>query len=161
MKILIVYDSDYPNTKSIAMAIASGFVNQSTVAVKSVSEIDPNSVTEVETLIVGSASLGFKPSQKILDFLNRISKNSLLSVAVSAFDTRTPGRSLKQRIAALFTRKKGYASDYIDTILVKKGGIQVLPPEGFYSQGIKGRLYRNEQTRAMNWGSEIEILCPS
>lgn len=160
MRVLIIYDTAYPNTRSIAKAIAAGFANQNDLAFKSAESVDPKELTELETLIVGSPSLSRKPSPLIKDLLKNLAKKSLQSVAIAAFDTRSPRKSLKEILFGFIFRKKGHAADYIDKMLLQKGGIQVLAPEGFFARSSKGRLYQNEQKRAMEWGREIEILCP-
>jgi flavodoxin len=160
MRVLIIYDAAYPNTRSIAKAIAAGFANQNDLAYQSAEKVDPKALSELETLIVGSPSLSRKPSPLISDLLKNLPKKSMQSVAVTAFDTRSPRRSLSEILFGSFFRKKGHAADHIDKILIQKGGIQVLPPEGFYARSSKGLLYQNEQKRAMEWGREIEILCP-
>jgi hypothetical protein len=40
-------------------------------------------------------------------------------------------------------------------VLASKGGLQVLPPEGFYVLGQKGPLKEGELDRALEWGKRI------
>jgi flavodoxin len=160
MGVLIIYDSSFANTRRIAEAIASGFMHTPGVRVKHVSNVDIKMLRETETLIAGSPTEGIRPTKLMTDFLNSIPPKGLQSIAFAAFDTRFRTRSLRTALYRMILNERGYASRQIDRVLQKKGGIQVLPPEGFYVRRKSGPLKQQELDRAVKWGREIEILVP-
>ena len=58
-------------------------------------------------------------------------------------------------ILKLFVRFFGYAAKPIAEKLIKKGGPQIMPPEGFFVEGREGPLRDGEIERAKEWAEEI------
>jgi flavodoxin len=138
MKVLVVYDSKYGNTKKIAEAIGD-------ISGGKVLHVDVVDSSELETLdlfIVGSPTHGGRPTPAIQDFLKKMPNSNINGINVAAFDTRFSRRWVK-----IF----GVAAKKIGSILEKKGGNLVLPPEGFIVKGTKGPLEEGELERAADW----------
>ena len=161
MKALVIYDSRYGNTEKIALAIGDGLAEapgaSGSVQVLHVGDAHPNQLAGWELLIVGGPTHGSQPSPPMHEFLGRIPENALAGVKVAAFDTRT---DLNQQEGAirLFGKildRLGYAAPKIATVLEKKGGQVVKPPEGFIVQGTEGPLEDGELQRATGWGAQI------
>ena len=144
MKVLIVYDSKYGNTEQIAGAIGGGI--GSDVKVLRVGEVNPAELKTIDLLIIGSPTQGGRPTPAIREFINKIPESSLNGIKVAAFDTR---------IARKFVGVFGYAAGRIATDLKAKGGNLIVPPEGFFVQGIKGPVLEGEVERAAAWLKEI------
>ena len=53
---------------------------------------------------------------------------------------------------------KSNAAKPIINKLTSKGGQLVLPPEGFYVEGMEGPLLEGELDRAVKWADEIQQL---
>lgn len=83
--------------------------------------------------------------------------DSLRGVRVAAFDTRIAVSDVKSRILPLMIRFFGYAAEPIEAILERKGGVQALPPEGFYVDGTEGPLKDGELERAGTWAQMIAV----
>ena len=144
MKVLIVYDSMYGNTEQIARAI--GGAAGSDVKALRAGETNLAELETTELLIVGSPTQGGRPTPAIREFLNKITKTSLRGINVAAFDTR-----ISRKFVGVF----GYAAGRIATDLKAKGGVLIVPPEGFFVQGIKGPVTAGEVERAAGWVKEI------
>jgi len=160
MEIIIIYDADSPGTRLVAQSIGSGFTPGNRVRLADAKAIDKKVLPEIDVLIVGSASHRSRPSKAIKNFLNNLPKKSLQNIAVAAFEIK-----IKRSFISYFSRRnpsreKRYASNQIDKMLIRKGGIQVLDPELFFFRNSLRPLNMNELLRAKNWGREIESLCP-
>jgi hypothetical protein len=61
-------------------------------------------------------------------------------------------------ILAFFVKLYGYpyAARPIANQLKKKGGDLILPPEGFFVEGMEGPLAQGELGRAANWANQIK-----
>ena len=144
MKVLIIYDSKYGNTEQIARAV--GGAVGSDAKVLRVAEVNPADLKTIELLIIGSPTQGGRPTPAIREFLNKLPKSSLKGIKVAAFDTR-----ISRKFVGFF----GYAAGRIATDLKAKGGDLIMPPEGFFVQGIKGPITEGEVERAAGWLKEI------
>ena len=144
MKALVVYDSVYGNTEKIAKAIGEAIAGE--VKVVRVGEQDPTSLERVDLLIVGSPTLGGRPSEMIQRFLDRLPATSVKGIRVAAFDTRYSARFVK-----LF----GFAAERISNSLAAKGGTPAPTLGAFIVTGKKGPLKDGELERATAWAKEI------
>ena len=154
MKTLVVYDSLHGNTEIIAQAIGETLSGE--VEVLHVGDAEPSGLGSYDLLVVGAPTHGFRPSQPMRDFLKRIAKGSLQGIKVAAFDTRLTEQEINNvGILAIFVRIFGYAANPISNGLQKKGGELILPPEGFYVDGMEGPLLDGELERATDWGKHI------
>ena len=144
MKALIVYDSKYGNTEQIAGAIGGSIGSEAKVLWAG--EVNPAELKTIEFLIIGSPTQGGRPTPAMREFLNKIPDSSLNGIKVAAFDTR-----ISRKFVGVF----GYAAGRIATDLKAKGGNLIVPPEGFFVQGIKGPVSEGEVERAAAWLTEI------
>lgn len=76
MKTLVIYDSNFGNTKKVADAIAETIQGKSV----SVREISREMLDKVELLIVGSPINAWRATEKVREFLNAIPQGSLVGV---------------------------------------------------------------------------------
>ncbi len=136
----MVYDSVYGNTQKIAEAVGGALAGETKVV--RVNEVDPARLGQIDLLIVGSPTLGGRPSEPMQDFLVRIPGTAVKGLKFATFDTRYSGK---------FVRVFGFAAEKIGENLVSKGGVQSSPPEPFYVKGKKGPLKEGELERAANW----------
>jgi len=146
MKALIVYDSLYGNTEKVAKAIADAIGGEA----KSTGKVDPSELKGFDLLIVGSPTHGGRPSPPMREFLNKIPAGSLKGLSVAAFDTRfsKEGHGVGLRILMSVLN---FAAGRIAEALKKKGGNQIVEPEGFIVEGKEGPLKNGEIERATAW----------
>ena len=142
MNTLVVYDSQYGNTKRIAQAIADtlrAFGQAQAV------RVDPDRSFKfqgVDLLIVGCPTQGLRPTPAMQSFLGTVSYQSLSGLAVACFDTRFRGRLWKSSAAP---RMAGQ----LHTMRVEP----LVPPESFFVKAMKkeGPLLAGEVERAASW----------
>lgn len=143
MSTLVVFDSNYGNTKTIAETIAAG-LGHGTVAV-SVVGLNPESLAGVELLVVGSPIIGWKPSERMQAFLAGLGHGALRGIQAAAFDTRV----------RLFIH--GDAAGKISHALEKAGARIVAKPQGFIVEGKEGPLAVGEVEKAAAWADSITV----
>ena len=150
MKALIIYDSVFGNTEKIAAAMAEG-IKKCKAEVLHFKDADPDKLAGLSLLIIGSPTQGYRPTSEIVKFLNSIPEGLIQDVAVAAFDTRVASGDIKKKFFRFIADTGGYAANPIADKLRKKGGILVLPPEGFFVESEKGPLKEGETERASAW----------
>jgi len=149
MKILIVYDSYFGNTEKIAQEIGRSFGDD--VPVKRPSQLDMESLSSLDLLIVGAPTRAFRPSDAIKAFLKEIPNDSLKDVKVAAFDTRIEPEDIGNPILKFMANTFGYAAEPIAKGLVRKGGVLMGEPMGFVVTDSEGPLREGELERAADW----------
>ena len=154
MKILIVYDSYFGNTKQVAEAIGNALSSQGSVEICRVCDVALDQLTGVSLLIVGSPTRAFRATKKINAFLDSIPTGSLLGVKVLAFDTRVCVAEVQSRLLNALVALYGYAAKPIADKFKQKGGELLLPPEGFFVSDSEGPLKQDELQRARDWAIE-------
>jgi flavodoxin len=142
MKTLIVFDSNFGNTKKIAETIAEGLGNSAEI--KSVSDFDKKHLEGVDILIVGSPIIGWRPTEKTMRFLESLDDGCLRGMKATAFDTRV----------RLFIH--GDAMNKINQRL-KDVGADVIEPHAFYVSGKEGPLITGETEKAVEWAKLIKL----
>ncbi len=153
LRTMVIYDSFFGNTKQIAKAIGEAFEPSEEVEVVKVSEVNPRELIGLKYLIVGSPTRAFRPTGAINDLIKKTS--NLKGVKVTAFDTRIAKEDTNSRVLGFMVNIFGYAAKPISNGLVKKGGILVVTPEGFYVEDTEGPLKDGELERAAEWARKI------
>ena len=144
METLIVFDSTYGNTEKIAKAIYDAITGE--VKVIRASIANPAELEMIDLLVVGSPTLGGRPTPAIQEYLAGIPELAIKGKKVAAFDTRYSTRMVK-----IF----GFAADRISESLKVKGATIVSSPMGFFVKGKKGPLREGELERAAEWAKQI------
>lgn len=142
MRALVIYDSNFGNTKQIADTIAVQFGNNAVS--KSVNDIKQSDLDGINLLIVGSPINAWRPTKKISDFLNDLSSHKLNGIQAAAFDTRVK----------LFI--SGNAAKKIEKALRNSGANLIVPAVGFYVKGNEGPLLEGEIKKAEEWAQLIK-----
>lgn len=155
MKTLIIYDSIFGNTEQIARVIYNAFSHHQDIELIKVTHVEPQQLTGLKLLIVGSPTRGFRPTPAIKKLLGGIPVNGLKGVRVAAFDTRISTDDIESRIGRFFVNQFGYAAQPIADRLKKKGGELIIAPEGFLVKGTEGPLKEGEVERAAEWARQI------
>lgn len=154
MKVLVVYDSAYGNTRQVAEAIGAALNG---AEVRHVDDVTPEALTTLDVLVVGSPTQRLNYTENMHDFLKSIPPGGLDGVQVAAFDTRISIEDVEtpvERFAArLFLRR--YAAEPIAETLREKGGHEVIAPEGFFVLDTEGPLKARELERAAAWAQQI------
>ena len=155
IKALVVYDSFFGNTEKIALAIGNALASQADVQTLRVGDVKPEDLTGLGLLIVGSPTRAFSASPATKAWLKALVPNSLRGVKVAAFDTRADMSDVNSRVLPAFVKLFGYAAEPIANTLTKRGGMLVIPPEGFFIKDKEGPLKDGELERATAWAQQI------
>jgi flavodoxin len=142
MKTLVLFDSNFGNTKQIADAITQQIGTGAFE--KSVNDVKQADLNGIDLLIVGSPINAWRPTKKITAFLNDIRSGKLTGVKAAAFDTRV--RSFIS----------GNAAKRISKSMEKSGAEVLVAPIGFYVTGNEGPLVEGEIARAKEWAGSIQ-----
>jgi len=152
MKILVVYDSYFGNTEKVAQAIGEALGD---AEVKRPGDVKAGELSELDILVVGSPTRGFRPSDGIKSFLKEIPSGGLKGVKVASFDTRIAREDTGNPVLRFMIGIFGYAAKPIRDNLSKKGGEPLGEPVGFIVLGTEGPLKEGELERAAAWAGSL------
>lgn len=153
MKTLIIYDSFFGNTEVIAKAVGKHFNAEETSVIR-ITDLKPEYLTGISTIIIGSPTRGFRPTELITNFIKEYG-NKLIGLNFAVFDTRIEIGTIKSGFARFIVKTGGYAADTMAKKISKLGANLLLPGEGFLVTGEEGPLKEGETERAENWGKQI------
>lgn len=148
MKVIVIYDSLYGNTKHIAQAIGDGLTGE--VDVVRIGDVKSSELKTYDLLIVGSPVHGGRATPAIDALFKQLPAHALEGKRVAAFDTRFEAQEQGMGLRLLMSMIR-YAAERIAKELVKKGGQLVAEPEGFIVEQKEGPLKQGE----------LECNCPS
>jgi flavodoxin len=140
MNSLVIFDSNFGNTKIIGEAIAK----ELSAKAISVSEFDVTELEGIDLLVVGCPINAWRPSPRMMKFLAYLAEGQLKGVKAAAFDTRVN----------LFIH--GDAAKKIAAELKRAGAEIIADPMAFYVKGKKGPLFEGETEKAVEWAKLIK-----
>ncbi|MBN1247690.1 MAG: flavodoxin family protein [Anaerolineae bacterium] len=155
MKALVVYDSVFGNTEKVAQAMGEALSARADVETRRVADTKPADLTGVDVLVVGSPTRAFSPTPDTKKLLNAIPAKGLQGTKVAAFDTRISVEKTNNAFLSFMVSIFGYAAKPIAKRLTRKGGTEVMAPEGFFVEGTEGPLTEGELERAKAWVTQI------
>ena len=154
MKSVIIYDSQFGNTKIIAQTIFESLKTKTTARLVQASTATLNDLQGVKIIVIGSPTQGGRPTTGIHSFLDKIPPGFLKGKKVAAFDTRFDKNKVNFLIQLLI-QKFDYAAPKISDAMVAKGGQLATPPQGFFVQGKSGPLVLGEEARSQIWANQL------
>ena len=89
MKILIIYDTKYGNTKKVAELIGEGLktVEESIITIENVKEVDLNKDLTYNLILIGSPNHIGSYTKNVKKFIKNLPNASLKSKSFAVFDT--------------------------------------------------------------------------
>ncbi len=153
MKTLIIYDSFFGNTEVIAKAIGKHFNSEETSIIR-IADFKPEDLKGISTIIIGSPTRGFRPTELITKFINEYGQK-LPGLNFAVFDTRIEINTIKSGFARFIVKTGGYAANTMSKKISKFGANLLVAAEGFLVTGEQGPLKEGETERAEKWGKEI------
>ena len=146
MKTLVVFDSVYGNTETIARAIAEALPGE--VRVLRVGQVQAGELEAADLLVLGSPTHGALPTEATQALVDRIGPPTGEGARAAAFDTRLTWRFLE--------KWGGFAAPKIAVMLEDKGWTMAGEPGGFFVKGLKkGPLKKGEVERAAAWAGAL------
>lgn len=141
METVIIFDSNFGNTKIIAETIAKE-LNAKAV---SVSDFDTKNLDGIDLLVIGSPINAWRPSGKIIKFLTGLNSGQLNGLKAAAFDTR---------VKIFF---HGDAAKKIEKYLKEAGAKIIIEPQVFFVNGKEGPLIDGQIEKAIEWARTIKL----
>lgn len=147
VKVLVVYDSKYGNTKRVAQKIASSIKrDDAQVTTGYVKETVPEEVANFNVLVIGAPNHMGKPSRTARKFVEKLEPLKLDLAGVAVFDTyfgkprnfEKSTRKMEKLLAQKLPNVK---------LLVPSLSVQVL--------GIKGPIAEGELPKSEEFGKKI------
>jgi flavodoxin len=158
MRSLVVYDSQFGNTKKVAEVIGSCLENAGRVLVIHARDVQAGDLSGINLLVVGSPTQGFTLTKPVRIWIRTIPSSGLAGVRAAAFDTRFTEEVIsKNSFLNFLVGIFGYAAKPIADRLQAKGAEVVLPPEGFFVADTEGPLLEQELERAADWARKLII----
>lgn len=146
VKVIVVYESKYGNTKRAAEAIAEGIneVGGIEVSVKELKEVDIQNVTSYDVILVGSPNHFGGPTRGIKGFIDKLGKLRLEGKMFAVFDTYM-GKDFEKAVKKMEKR----INEKIPAIKRIALGLSVKV------HGIKGPIEENELAECKEYGRKI------
>jgi Flavodoxin len=165
MKIVVVYESMFGNTKTVAVAIAEGLGEAGEVKIGTVDELSPDDARDAGLIVAGGPTHAHgmaKPNaheslasddsyreyghvlpgeENLRNWLEQLPEDH---AKAAAFDTRYDRPMLLT----------GSAAKKIASILKSKGH-SLVEVQSFFVAGVGGPLADGERERALAWGREL------
>ena len=135
MSTLVLYDSKFGNTQTLARVIAEE------LDARAVDAAEPLALDGVDLLVVGGPTQMHTVSKRLAERLDGLRPGELAQRDVAAFDTRFRRNPLLTGSAAKGIAKK----------LARRGGRLVAAPESFFVADTEGPLEQGEVERATLW----------
>lgn len=165
MRALVIYESMFGNTETVADAIAAGLAEYGPVDVRSVEEIDAVSVTKVDLLVLGGPTHAFSLSRPTTrrDAVAQGGRHGSVEMGLREWIDRLTAAFLPDRIAAFDTRVAkvhrlpGSAARKISSLLRTRGW-PVMARNSFFVLDTRGPLQAGELERATAWGRRLGEL---
>lgn len=154
LRIMVVYDSVYGDTGTIAEAIGKSLESLHEVLVVEAHDATIPDVEKADLLIIGSPTHGGRATKDIETFIGKIPSVTVSRLKFAAFDTRMPieeqGAGLRFLMKAI-----GFAAEKMSKELVSKGASRQAEPEGFLVLEREGPLKEGEADRASTWALSV------
>ena len=148
VKIFVVYDSKYGNTKLAGESIAEGIRDTEgvEVLVSSVKEVDASKVAAYDVLVLGAPNHMARPSRTMMKFVDRLAGVELKAKDAAIFGTYS-GR-VRQHDRAVRKMEK--------TLEKKLPKINLLSPSlSIRVQGVTGPIVEGELSKSREFGKRI------
>ena len=148
MKILVIYDSYFGNTKKVAEAMFELIKEYGEIA--SVKEYKLEG--KYDLIVIGSPTRAFSPTKEIGTFAKKLTSKQVSNVAF--FDTRVDITTIDNKFLTFMEKRFGYSNDTLEKIFRRKKVNQITEAGKFYVHGNEGPLFDNELINAKLWITE-------
>jgi len=145
MRSLVVYDSEFGNTKRVAEAIAAGLVGHGPVRLLGLDKIPPQNLGPVDLLFIGGPTQAHAMTARMRQFVDALRARPANGIAAATFDTRL-------RMPAVIS---GSAAKAIARKLMSVGVRIFAAPESFFVRGSLPQLEDGETERAAKWAKGV------
>jgi flavorubredoxin len=148
MKVLVIYDSKYGNTKIAAENILEGLkqVEDIEADISYVKEVDSQNVVSYNALIIGAPNHMGSPSRTIKKFFDKLAELDLKGKDVAVFGTYSGRIRVSDRAVKKLDKR-------VEKTLPKVK--LLLPSLSIKVKGVTGPVVEGELTRCKDFGNRI------
>ena len=170
MRVLVVYESMFGNTKRIAEAIADGFAGHARVEVREVGTVPATAPPEIDLLVIGGPTHAWSMSRpRTRDSARQQGLDRPVSsgIGIREWLDQLPAAPAKPAVAIYDTRldKPRWLTGSAARAAAKrlrKLGYGVIDQRSFVVTGTPGPLGPDEPERARQWGAHLSgVTSPS
>jgi flavorubredoxin len=149
IKVFVVYDTKYGNTKLVAENILEGLRlnGELDLSISDVENVDFSKFPEFDTILIGSPNHVGAPARTIYNFIEKLSKKELTGKQYAVFDTYMGG-DINKAVIKMEEKLKDKAPEL--TKLLSGLSIKV--------EGMKGPVTEGELLKCIEFGKEIGML---
>jgi len=147
VKIIVVYESKYGNTKRVAETIIEGIreVQGAEAVLNELKEADLNKIGEYDVILIGSPNHFGGPTKSVREFIDKLEKLNLDGRHFAVFDTYL-GKGFFEKAAKKIEKR----------INEKVPGLkQIGPMLSIAVQGSKGPIVEGELPKSKEFGKKI------
>ncbi len=147
MNALVIYHSQFGNTRQVADAIARVFQETGAARTISADQLAAADLQDVDLVVMGTPTHKMNLPEAVRPVFEQLPRRILRGVPIAAFDTSYEMSAFLARFTA---------AKRIDQKLRKLGGKRLVRPETFHVQHHhEGPLYDGELERAKTWAESI------
>jgi len=147
VKVIVVYESKYGNTKRVAKTIMEGVreVQGAKTVVNELKEVDLNKIAEYDVILIGSPNHYGGPTKSVSEFIDKLEKLNLDGRHFAVFDTYL-GKGFFEKAAKRMEKR----------INEKVPGLkQIAPMLSIAVQGSMGPIVEGELPKCKEFGKKI------
>jgi len=146
VKVLVVYESKYGNTKLVAEKIIEGMkqVQGIETVLSEVKEVDLNQISSYDAILIGSPNHIGGPTWGIKSFIDKLGKFPLKGKLFAVFDTYL-GNDFEKAVKKM--EKK--INEKVPRLKIIAPGLSIRV------QGMKGPIVEEELTKCKEFGNKI------
>ncbi len=148
MKVFVIYDSKYGNTKLVAMKIVEG-LNQAggfDVAVEYVKDADPQKIAGYDALVIGAPNHMGRPSWTMRKFVDSLATINLTARLFAVFDTYFQREKYYQKAMKKLERQVNERLPSLE---------ELTPGLSVRVKGVNGPVAEGELAKAKEFGERI------
>jgi flavodoxin len=147
MNALVVYHSEFGNTRQVAEALAEVMQGTGTARTLSADQLAAEVLQDVDLVVMGSPTHKMNLPEAVRSVLESLPRRILRGVAIAAFDTSYEMSGFLARFTA---------AKRVDRKLRRLGGKRLVTPETFHvHRHHEGPLYDGEIERGKAWAETI------
>ncbi len=146
LKIIIVYESKYGNTKNVAEAILDGIkeIGEIEFSLNEVKEVNLDNISDYDAILIGSPNHMGGPTRGIKKFIDELSKLKLEGKMFAVFDTCFE-KDFKKAVNKMEKRM----SEKVPSMKKLAPGLSIKV------QGMKGPIIDGELPKCKDFGKEV------
>jgi len=146
VKVIVVYESKYGNTRVVAETIVEGMreVGGIETVLGEAKKVDLDDINNYDAILIGSPNHIGRPTRSVRNFIDKLGKLDLKEKWVAVFDTYL-GEDFEKVVKKMEKR-----------INEKAPGLKIIAPGlSIKVQGIKGPIVEGELPKSKKYGNKI------